>query len=67
MASLLMSVGWKVPIVVSSERPVEDELIGAIPAALSIGMGQYITRNVPRSFHGDLLHKRIVEEHIPGG
>jgi hypothetical protein len=67
MAILLMTYGWKIPSVVSSYRPVENELIRSIPAALSIGMGQYITRDVPRSFHGNLLHKRIVEEHIPVG
>jgi hypothetical protein len=57
MGILLMADGWKSLIVVTGYCPVEDKLIRAIPAALSIGMRQYITGNMPRSFHWGFLHK----------
>jgi hypothetical protein len=38
--------------------PAQQELIGAIPAALSIWIGDGVALDLPRSVHGTLLPSR---------
>src|SRR5215216_5790787 len=43
-------------------RPAQQELIGTIPAPLSIRMGNSLTADLPGSVHSTLLHTNNMQE-----